>query len=152
MATSSDVSDQIQNVKSKRPAESAFKQQRLPAWQPILTAGTVLPTFFVIGIAFIPVGIGLLYFSDEVSITFIPHINSLSVTSLELSKDVPVFRTGIAWTSDKEIKFRNPPGDLKTGMNDVHKQFRTGIAWTSDKEIKFRNPPGDLKTGMNDVQ
>jgi hypothetical protein len=32
-----------------------------------MTAGTVLPTFFVIGIAFIPVGIGLLYFSDEVS-------------------------------------------------------------------------------------
>lgn len=47
-------------------SDSAFKQQRLPAWQPILTAGTVLPTFFVIGIAFIPVGIGLLYFSDEV--------------------------------------------------------------------------------------
>lgn len=64
MATSSDTSEQ--NVKSRRPAESAFKQQRLPAWQPILTAGTVLPTFFVIGIAFIPVGIGLLYFSDEV--------------------------------------------------------------------------------------
>ncbi|CAH0554519.1 unnamed protein product [Brassicogethes aeneus] len=53
--------------KSKKPSDSAFKQQRLPAWQPILTAGTVLPTFFVIGIAFIPVGIGLLYFSDEVS-------------------------------------------------------------------------------------
>ncbi|PZC83469.1 hypothetical protein B5X24_HaOG207452 [Helicoverpa armigera] len=68
MATSSETSDQ--NVKSRRPAESAFKQQRLPAWQPILTAGTVLPTFFVIGIAFIPVGIGLLYFSDEV-LTFI---------------------------------------------------------------------------------
>lgn len=46
--------------------DSAFKQQRLPAWQPILTAGTVLPTFFVIGIAFIPVGVGLLWFSDEV--------------------------------------------------------------------------------------
>ncbi|KAK9696444.1 LEM3 (ligand-effect modulator 3) family / CDC50 family [Popillia japonica] len=53
-------------VKTKRPSDSAFKQQRLPAWQPILTAGTVLPTFFVIGIAFIPVGIALLYFSDEV--------------------------------------------------------------------------------------
>lgn len=32
-----------------------------------MTAGTVLPAFFVIGIAFIPVGIGLLYFSDEVN-------------------------------------------------------------------------------------
>ena len=46
--------------------DSAFKQQRLSAWQPILTAGTVLPTFFVIGILFIPVGIGLLFFSDSV--------------------------------------------------------------------------------------
>ncbi len=47
-------------------ADSAFKQQRLPAWQPILTAGTVLPTFFVIGVAFIPIGIGMLWFSDNV--------------------------------------------------------------------------------------
>ena len=46
--------------------DSAFKQQRLPAWQPILTAGTVLPTFFVIGIAFIPIGIGMLWFSETV--------------------------------------------------------------------------------------
>ncbi len=35
--------------RSKRPKDSKFKQQALPAWQPILTAGTVLPTFFVIG-------------------------------------------------------------------------------------------------------
>lgn len=55
---------------SKSPSylhlDSAFKQQRLPAWQPVLTAGTVLPTFFIIGILFIPIGVGLLYFSDEV--------------------------------------------------------------------------------------
>lgn len=47
---------------------SAFKQQKLPAWQPILTAGTVLPTFFLIGIAFIPIGFGLLMSSNQVSI------------------------------------------------------------------------------------
>lgn len=53
--------------------DSAFKQQRLPAWQPILTAGTVLPTFFVIGVAFIPIGIGMLWFSDNV-ITPLPSL------------------------------------------------------------------------------
>ncbi|KAH6941222.1 hypothetical protein HPB50_015112 [Hyalomma asiaticum] len=52
--------------KSKKPSSSAFKQQRLSAWQPILTAGTVLPTFFVIGLAFVPIGIGLLVSSNEV--------------------------------------------------------------------------------------
>jgi hypothetical protein len=46
-----------------------YSLTRLPSWQPILTAGTVLPTFFIIGIAFIPVGIILLYFSNSVSHT-----------------------------------------------------------------------------------
>jgi len=58
---------------SHEPKNSKFKQQALPAWQPILTAGTVLPTFFVIGVAFIPIGVGLMYFSDtvkEVSIEY----------------------------------------------------------------------------------
>lgn len=53
-------------IKSKKPSNSAFKQQKLPAWQPILTAGTVLPTFFIIGLAFIPIGIGLLVSSNNV--------------------------------------------------------------------------------------
>ena len=51
---------------SNEPKNSKFKQQQLPAWQPILTAGTVLPTFFVIGIAFVPIGVGLMYFSNQV--------------------------------------------------------------------------------------
>jgi len=52
---------------SNEPKNSKFKQQQLPAWQPILTAGTVLPTFFVIGIAFVPIGVGLMYFSNQVN-------------------------------------------------------------------------------------
>ncbi|XP_053315411.1 cell cycle control protein 50A [Spea bombifrons] len=53
-------------LKSKKPDNTAFKQQRLPAWQPILTAGTVLPAFFVIGIIFIPIGIGIFVTSNNI--------------------------------------------------------------------------------------
>lgn len=53
-------------TQTHEPKDSKFKQQALPAWQPILTAGTVLPTFFVIGVAFIPIGVGLMYFSNQV--------------------------------------------------------------------------------------
>ncbi|KAJ3613675.1 hypothetical protein NHX12_019921 [Muraenolepis orangiensis] len=53
-------------VKSRKPDNTAFKQQRLPAWQPILTAGTVLPAFFVIGLIFIPIGIGLFVTSNNI--------------------------------------------------------------------------------------
>ncbi|KAL0091046.1 CDC50 family protein [Phycomyces blakesleeanus] len=59
--------------KSKKPIDGAFRQQRLPAWQPVLTPRTVLPTFFIIGILFTPIG-GLLYWSsgrvDEIMINY----------------------------------------------------------------------------------
>ncbi|OLY79594.1 Meiotically up-regulated gene 89 protein [Smittium mucronatum] len=51
--------------KSKRPANTAFKQQRLRAWQPLLTPRTVLPTFFIIGLIFAPIG-GVLFWASEI--------------------------------------------------------------------------------------
>ncbi|KAI8925273.1 CDC50/LEM3 family [Entophlyctis helioformis] len=54
------------NPESKKPQNTAFKQQRLKAWQPLLTPKTVLPTFFLIGIVFVPLGIGLYLASDRV--------------------------------------------------------------------------------------
>lgn len=214
MATSSEASDQ--NVKSRRPAESAFKQQRLPAWQPILTAGTVLPTFFVIGIAFIPVGIGLLYFSDEVKEHVIDYTNCMkegeNITCADYIKqssmDQCICRLSFNLTEDfkedvyfyyglsnyyqnhrRYVKSRDdsqllgrlsltPSSDclpfayavedgkqkpvapcgaianslfndtLTVRSQDLNKDvpvLRTGIAWDSDKQIKFRNPTGNLK-------
>ncbi|KAJ3032288.1 hypothetical protein HDV00_007710 [Rhizophlyctis rosea] len=58
---------QEERPKTKKPANTAFKQQRLKAWQPILTPKTVLPTFFIIGAIFVPIGIGLYIASDKVS-------------------------------------------------------------------------------------
>ncbi|KAI6248095.1 Meiotically up-regulated protein [Erysiphe necator] len=52
--------------KSRRPANTAFRQQRLKAWQPILTPKTVLPIFFAIGIVLCPIGGGLLFASAQV--------------------------------------------------------------------------------------
>uniref|UniRef100_T1GKB9 Uncharacterized protein n=1 Tax=Megaselia scalaris TaxID=36166 RepID=T1GKB9_MEGSC len=74
-------------IKSKKPSDSAFKQQRLPAWQPVLTAGTVLPTFFIIGIAFIPVGVALLYFSDQVKEHIIDYTDCNRVGTNETCAD-----------------------------------------------------------------
>jgi hypothetical protein len=51
----------------RRPANTAFKQQRLKAWQPILTPKTVLPTLFIIGILFAPIGGLLIWGSSSVS-------------------------------------------------------------------------------------
>jgi len=62
-----------ETTESKKPKDTPFSQQQLPAWQPILTPGTVLPTFFVIGIAFLAIGVGLLYFSNDVKETVIEY-------------------------------------------------------------------------------
>ncbi|KAI9509945.1 transcription regulator [Russula earlei] len=51
----------------KRPANTAFKQQRLKAWQPILTPKTVLPTLLIIGIIFAPIGALLIIGSNKVT-------------------------------------------------------------------------------------
>ncbi|KAI0637262.1 transcription regulator [Trametes polyzona] len=51
----------------RRPANTAFKQQRLKAWQPILTPRTVLPTLFIIGVIFAPIGALLVWGSGLVS-------------------------------------------------------------------------------------
>ncbi|KAG8226237.1 hypothetical protein J437_LFUL006339 [Ladona fulva] len=227
MASTSEPSEI--SVKSKRPSDSAFKQQKLPAWQPILTAGTVLPTFFVIGIAFIPVGIGLLYFSDEVKELMIDYTDCISTGpeggklkcadiiaqnstlnctcslnfTLDKDFDGKVYmyygltnfyqnhRRYVKSRDDNQLlgKLNSPPSsdcmpfaytektpqgeptsngsatqmpvapcgaianslfsDVLTIYSNVHfaevPLLRTGIAWPSDKEIKFRNPPGNLK-------
>jgi hypothetical protein len=58
---------------SKRPEsilnfkpDTAFKQQRLKSWQPLLTPKSVIPVFFIIGLVFIPIGMVLKLASDNV--------------------------------------------------------------------------------------
>ncbi|KAJ1525023.1 hypothetical protein ONE63_009869 [Megalurothrips usitatus] len=203
--------------KSKRPSDSAFKQQRLPAWQPILTAGTVLPTFFVIGIAFIPVGVVLLHYSDKVQEITIDYTdcNKTSDTYGPPQKCSDVLHSGQSCTCDWKFELKqdfegkvfmyygltnfyqnhrryvksrddnqllgrlsksvaydcipfnvnsSSPGDPKPiapcgaianslfsdeltiksdSTGQVVPVLRTGIAWSSDKKNKFRNPELD---------
>ncbi|KAL7289371.1 hypothetical protein TKK_0016574 [Trichogramma kaykai] len=211
--------------KSKKPSDSAFKQQRLPAWQPILTAGTVLPTFFVIGIAFIPVGVGLLYFSDEVQEKIIDYTfctsthdplkrctdyiseNPGSECHCSINFTLPTDYNGKVYmyygltnfyqNHRRYVKSRDdnqllgqlsplvssdcepfasidkngtlvpiaPCGAIANSLfNDEltifsHKHNKevplkkTGIAWPTDKEIKFKNPEGNnLKEAFKDYE
>ncbi|GMS98397.1 hypothetical protein PENTCL1PPCAC_20572 [Pristionchus entomophagus] len=54
-------------------ATTPLRQQKLAAWQPILTARTVLPTVFCVGIVFIPIGIALVLASQGVQEIFIKY-------------------------------------------------------------------------------
>jgi len=67
--------DSEKKSKSRKPANTAFRQQRLKAWQPILTPKSVLPLFFAIGIIFAPIGGVLLWASSQVQELIIDYTN-----------------------------------------------------------------------------
>eukprot|EP00668_Euglena_longa_P041490 GGOE01054627.1.p1 GENE.GGOE01054627.1~~GGOE01054627.1.p1 ORF type:complete len:394 (+),score=118.66 GGOE01054627.1:41-1183(+) len=51
---------------SKKPADTPFKQQRLPAWQPILSPPWVICCFFLVAVVFIPIGALVIVASGQV--------------------------------------------------------------------------------------
>ncbi|GAA6006909.1 CDC50/LEM3 family protein [Rhodotorula paludigena] len=73
----------------KRPANTAFKQQRLKAWQPILTPATVLPTFFLVGIIFVPLGGVLLWGSNKVKEFTLDYTNCANDAGTDSFEEMP---------------------------------------------------------------
>ncbi|CAG8546445.1 7238_t:CDS:2 [Paraglomus occultum] len=119
--------------KSRKPANTAFKQQRLKAWQPILTPKTVLPTLFIVGIIFAPLGGLLLYASNTVS-------------------EIEIDYTDCA---DQPAEFGPMPSNLvkisfasNNGQSDSPQWRATDVAYndipTKRCEIKY-NIPAELK-------
>lgn len=51
---------------SKKPADTPFKQQRLPAWQPILSPPWVICCSFIVAVVFIPIGALVIVASGKV--------------------------------------------------------------------------------------
>ena len=86
-------------------ADTKFKQQKLPAWQPIMTAGTVLPVLFAVGVAFIPLGVALLVTSNNVCILHFsypffslgPFHGAIAVPSV--MRSLSLSSLALSWTS-----------------------------------------------------
>uniref|UniRef100_A0A8I6A8Z5 Cell cycle control protein n=1 Tax=Rattus norvegicus TaxID=10116 RepID=A0A8I6A8Z5_RAT len=154
-------------AKTRRPDNTAFKQQRLPAWQPILTAGTVLPTFFIIGLIFIPIGIGIFVTSNNIR-----EIEGNVFMYYGLSNFYQNHRRYVKSRDDSQLngdpsallvsrkrKYRYMLKDLII-LEEIRELYlflvanesdpkpvpillkKKGIAWWTDKNVKFRNPPG----------
>lgn len=185
---------------SRRPGLTAFKQQQLKAWQPILTPVPVIISFLVIGIAFIPIGAVLLAASNsviEVSERYDNikecELNSTCSVSFKLEKmNAPVYvyyrlenfyqnhRRYVKSRNDQQLRGekvssykaledcdpRKSVGDSKDSENfylpcgliawsmfndtfalrqgnSTVPWTKKGIAWKSDVDKKFNNPPAD---------
>ena len=127
---------------SNEPKNSKFKQQQLPAWQPILTAGTVLPTFFVIGLAFVPIGVGLMYFSDQVNEVVVPYTdcpNSMgtNLCSEEIEKNPGTPCKCVIDVSPEAIgdKDWDGPVFIYYGLTNFYQNHRRYVKSRDDKQL-----------------
>ncbi|KAI9316999.1 CDC50/LEM3 family [Dichotomocladium elegans] len=77
----------MSELKSKKPANTAFKQQRLKAWQPLLTPKTVLPALFAMGIVFAPLGGFFFSESESVNEVVIDYTQCISQTATLVQLD-----------------------------------------------------------------
>jgi hypothetical protein len=84
--------------------DTAFRQQRLKAWQPILTPKTVLPLFFVVGVIFAPIGGLLLWTSAKVQEIAIDY-STCNTTAPECDRDTLMPPEGAYVPSDKVTSY-----------------------------------------------
>lgn len=114
----SNSNKQNEKKKSRRPPNTAFRQQRLKAWQPILTPKTVLPLFFVIGIIFAPIG-GLLFWANT-------QVKEIRIEYTNCADDAP------NWASDGS-NFT----DMADGVSTSFSGGAEGInaQWSAERNI-----------------
>jgi len=129
--------------KDRKPANTAFRQQRLKAWQPILTPKTVLPLFFIIGIIFAPIGGLLLYASAQVQELVIDYTDCDQAKGEEVvpsDKFTANFKTALdkkdypKWTVDHNV---TGLGAIKTNPNFTEPSV-CNLTFTLPNEL---NPP-----------
>ncbi|KAG0295047.1 hypothetical protein BGZ97_004913 [Linnemannia gamsii] len=121
------------DTKTRKSANTAFKQQRLKAWQPILTPKTVLPTFILVGILFAPIGGLLLWASDTVAEVVIDYTQCESAGP----NFVPVPQDSFSTSFPGKVGSFEPPAfravpSVQEGLN---------ASWTTTKcTVKFTIP------------
>ncbi|KAL3231592.1 hypothetical protein RNJ44_00127 [Nakaseomyces bracarensis] len=75
--------------KTKRPPNTAFRQQRLRSWQPILSPQSVLPLLLLYACIFTPIGVGLILGAKTVQDLTINYSNCGKDAGTEDFTDIP---------------------------------------------------------------
>ncbi|KAH9883104.1 hypothetical protein J1614_000474 [Plenodomus biglobosus] len=138
--------EESKKTKSRRPPNTAFRQQRLKAWQPILTPKTVLPLFFIVGVIFAPIGGLLLYASAQVQELSVDYTNCL--------RDAPNASIDFDPTADNDLRdipsskysatFKSPMVAPQWGKSEVAHTFPSGKTLNTNVCILSLNIPNDI--------
>ncbi|KAG7270264.1 hypothetical protein CRUP_031966 [Coryphaenoides rupestris] len=190
---------------ARRPDNSAFMQQRLPAWSPMLTASTVLPFMYCMAALCLFLGVSLLVTvqgTQEMKVLVIILFGDVAIlTAVRLPCSASVFLPGVmlffyyglqnfhqnlrkymdsrddAQMVGRTDSLKNPStycepyirdekglpiapcGAVANSMfndsfilqylgspTETVSLYRKGIAWYTDENVKFRNPPLNNQT------
>ncbi|KAF8919534.1 CDC50/LEM3 family [Mucidula mucida] len=115
-------------TRKRRAAGDDQPQQRLKAWQPILTPKTVLPTFFILGILFGPIGGLLIWGSSLVS---------------EMTFDYTQCQSLDAYTYRMKDSGLNPSKPQYALLNNTNNDTITDVSQELECILRF-NVPTDL--------
>lgn len=127
--------EQKPKKKFRIPKNTAFNQQRLRAWQPILTPKQVLPTLFLIGMIFAPIGAILLSYSNKVHDWSLDYTECEDLTPNGDFEDMPVSK----YDYPTFESYSRPTWQYFTDGNSADPSTTAGC------RIRF-NVPSDLET------
>ena len=118
---------------SKRPRDTALRQQRLPAWQPVLTAKTVLPLFFTVGVVFVTLGGVLLHYSDMVQEYVLDYTDCVSIDGS--GKCSATNTTCVCSASIQLSKNFDAPVYLYYGLQNFYQNHRRYVKSRDDNQL-----------------
>jgi hypothetical protein len=118
------VMSQPVKVGPRCPEDTPFKQQRLPAWQPILTPNWVIGTFFIVAAIFMPIG-GAIYAASS-------SVTEIRVNYGELCKQAPPTTTTAQFVVSKDLK--NPL--VYYELSNFYQNHRRYVTSRSDSQLR----------------
>lgn len=125
------------NALTNEPADTALKQQRMKAWNPILHPVYVIAALFCIGAAFIPVGFEMLKVSDnivEMTKTYDSFYSEKidSELSCDIDKALQNRSCTMAFTVEKDM---DPPVLLYYEIENFHQNHREYTTSRDDQQL-----------------
>uniref|UniRef100_A0A8C5LPM1 Cell cycle control protein n=1 Tax=Leptobrachium leishanense TaxID=445787 RepID=A0A8C5LPM1_9ANUR len=134
-----DSSGEKTSPTSKCPDNSAFKQQRIPAWMPTLAASSVLSTFYIIGAFCLAVGISIIVATSNVKEIWITYSDSCT-TCTKLRENSSFSETSCSCA----VNFNVPEtiqGDvfMYYGLSNFFQNHRRYVISRYDMQLLGRN-------------
>ncbi|CCD27431.1 putative aminophospholipid translocase regulatory protein NDAI_0K02400 [Naumovozyma dairenensis CBS 421] len=103
--------------KSRRPLNTGFRQQRLKAWQPILSPQTVFPVLIFLACIFAPIGIGLMVSAINVQDLVVDY-TQCHLLAIDTFTEIP--SNLVSYHFKKKINSANKPAwrYISNGLDD----------------------------------